>query len=323
MSYAKGTPHYNFPLTMGDDKRDWFDTNEPFAAVDAALNGAVEEVAVLDKDVTTLKSDMETAKTDIVGLKAYDTQNDVKVSALQTLTAQHTVDIENVRQDSEDMICAIEEGSATASYTHEIGSYFRYNDTLYITTVPINVGDTIVPDVNCSTTDIVTQLGNNSAITRLQTQVGDKDISSYGASVTDAIVNSNVKVLDGELYKRVNNTWSKYFETQEIDVSLGSNDYFTAETIKCRKYGNVVELYLYLKVAQNLDHSVHYQIPLEGLPSNNDITLPLTTRYAGFSSDSIVVVEGILHPASKFVQIEYSVDAIKNWSLQLHFSYIV
>ena len=266
MSYAKGTTHYNLPQTMGDDKRDWFDTNEPFAAVDAALNGAVEEVAVLDKDVTTLKSDMETAKTDIVGLKAYDTQNDVKVSALQTLTAQHTVDIENVRQDSEDMICAIEEGSATASYAHEIGSYFRYNDTLYITTVPINVGDTIVPDVNCSTTDIVTRLGNadevsklkskvdehTDEISRLDTQVGDKDISSYGASVTDAIANSNVKVLDGELYKLSDGTWSPYNESVIVDISPGSSDYFTATKYKLTKVGALYMIEIEFTLKQNV-----------------------------------------------------------------------
>ena len=266
MSYAKGTTHYNLPQTMGDDKRDWFDTNEPFAAVDAALNGAVEEVAVLDKDVTTLKSDMETAKTDIVGLKAYDTQNDVKVSALQTLTAQHTVDIENVRQDSEDMICAIEEGSATASYAHEIGSYFRYNDTLYITTVPINVGDTIVPDVNCSTTDIVTQLGDNSAITRLQTQVGDKDISNYGASVTDAIANSNVKVIDGDLYKLVNGAWSPMLEDLG-SVSIESNDYFTVKKGgKILKYGRIITFYFELQNTVVLSSDTWYTITLTNIP---------------------------------------------------------
>ena len=259
MSYAKGTTHYNLPQTMGDDKRDWFDTNEPFAAVDAALNGAVEEVAVLDKDVTTLKSDMETAKTDIVGLKAYDTQNDVKISALQTLTAQHTVDIENVRQDSEDMICAIEEGSATASYAHEIGSYFRYNDTLYITTVPINVGDTIVPDVNCSTTDIVTRLG------RLGTQLGDKDISSYGASVTDAIANSNVKVLDGELYKLSDGAWSKLYE--KIDISLDSNDYFIEEGSSCYRYGNIIFMHFSIKSVQALVNTTEYKISYTNLPA--------------------------------------------------------
>ena len=270
MSYAKGTTHYNLPQTMGDDKRDWFDTNEPFAAVDAALNGAVEEVAVLDKDVTTLKSDMETAKTDIVGLKAYDTQNDVKVSALQTLTAQHTVDIENVRQDSEDMICAIEEGSATASYAHEIGSYFRYNDTLYITTVPINVGDTIVPDVNCSTTDVVSRLGNADEISRLKTQVGDKDISSYGASVTDAIANSNVKVLDGELYKLSDGAWSKYFEATRVDISLGSSDYITSYSSPlCYVLNGVVFIMFHIKTANNLTKDTNYTVDIEGYVSSN------------------------------------------------------
>jgi ABC-type glycerol-3-phosphate transport system substrate-binding protein len=40
MSYANGTQFYNLPQTVGTDKRDWFDTNAAFAAIDAALHAA-------------------------------------------------------------------------------------------------------------------------------------------------------------------------------------------------------------------------------------------------------------------------------------------
>ena len=158
MSYTQGTTHYNLPQTLGDDKRDWFDTNQPFADVDAALYSAYEGVQTLDKDLTAVKSDLNTAQTDIASIKQYDAENTVKVSALETLTAQHTVDIEDVRNDAEDMICSVEEKTATAQYEHLTGAYFRYNDTLYVATTDISKGDTIVPNVNCRTTDVSSRI---------------------------------------------------------------------------------------------------------------------------------------------------------------------
>lgn len=57
------------------------------------------------------------------------------------------------------MICSVEEKTATAQYEHLTGAYFRYNDTLYVATTYISKGDTIVPNVNCRTTDVATSLG--------------------------------------------------------------------------------------------------------------------------------------------------------------------
>lgn len=239
MAYAKGTTHYNLPLTEGSDKRDWFDTNEPFNAVDSALHSAVEDTDTLKSEVSTLQSEMSEAQTDIKAIEAYDADNTVKVTGLQTLTTQHTVDIENVRQDTEDMICAVEEGSATAVYAHEVGDFFRYNDTLYVTTSSIAKGDTIVPDVNCRTTDIVTQLGGGdetlpervktlegkvenveTKASKSETLLGDTSITSYGATVTDAIANSNIKALDGDIYTLKDGAWSKKEESSVLPFNL-------------------------------------------------------------------------------------------------------
>lgn len=183
MSYEQGTTHYNLPQTLGDDKRDWFDTNKPFADVDAALYSAYEGVQTLTKDLSTVKADLVSAEKDIDDIQAHDTTVDVKVSALETLTSQHSVEIEDVRTDAEDMVCAVEETSATAKYAHEVGGFFRYNDTLYITTVKIGVGDTIVPNVNCKTTDVVTQLPSLEYLGSVSVGSNDhfayKDGSSY------------------------------------------------------------------------------------------------------------------------------------------------
>lgn len=165
MSYQNGTTHYNLPQTVGTDKRDWFDTNEAFADLDEAVYGAVQTGAVntqkieeaegtvgqlntrvgaVEDDVADVKVDVATAKEDIA------TQG-VALSGL-------TTEVRDNKTDLEDMITAYEETTATASISHNVGDYFRYNDVLYITTITIRVGDTIVPDVNCRSTNVMTRV---------------------------------------------------------------------------------------------------------------------------------------------------------------------
>lgn len=165
MSYQNGTTHYNLPQTVGTDKRDWFDTNEAFANLDSAVYGAVQTGAVntqkiedaetrvgqlntrvegVEGDVADIKVDVATAKEDIA------TQG----TALSGLTTE----VRDNKTDLEDMITAYEEATATASASHNVGDYFRYNNVLYITTITIRVGDTIVPDVNCRSTNVMTRV---------------------------------------------------------------------------------------------------------------------------------------------------------------------
>lgn len=165
MSYQNGTTHYNLPQTVGTDKRDWFDTNEAFANLDTAVHTAVQtgvinsqkieeaegtvgqlntRVEGVEGDVADIKVDVATAKEDIA------TQG----VALSGLTTQ----VRDNKTDLEDMITAYEEETATASASHNVGDYFRYNDVLYITTITIRVGDTIVPDVNCRSTNVMTRV---------------------------------------------------------------------------------------------------------------------------------------------------------------------
>lgn len=158
MSYANGTTHYNLPQTVGTDKRDWFDTNQAFEDIDAAIYGAVQSASESASAITTLTTRVSTNETNIADLQTSRTTDEGRISALETLTTQHTTDIAGVKTDLMDMIESTQEASATAAYAHAVGEYFIYNDTLYITTQAIAVGDTIVPNTNCDTRDVGTVL---------------------------------------------------------------------------------------------------------------------------------------------------------------------
>ena len=175
MSYTTGTTHYNLPQTVGTDKRDWADTNQAFQDIDAAIYGAVQDVAQAASDVDALEARMDTAEQnistntgDIAGL---DTRMTTAEGAITSMSGQIT----DIRQDLEDMICAYNEASATSTHAYEIGDYFIYNDVLYKATQAIAIGDTIVPDTNCATTNVTTELlatvDLSGDVTQLQTDV--------------------------------------------------------------------------------------------------------------------------------------------------------
>lgn len=159
MSYANGTTHYNLPQTVGSDKRDWFDTNEAFANIDADLHTAKE---TCESNASAL-----TALTTRVGdLEEHDVTTDDALTALtQRVSANEqsistlVTQLADLRQDYKDSICAYDEGTGSAStHAYSSGDFFWYNDTLYKATAAIAVGDTLVPNTNCATTTIAEEL---------------------------------------------------------------------------------------------------------------------------------------------------------------------
>lgn len=158
MAYVTGTTHYNLPQTVGTDKRDWADTNQAFADVDAALYGAVDDVAAAATEITALKGRMDTAETNI-GQNTSDIAGlDTRLTTAEGAITSQQSQITDTRQDLEDMICAYNEATATSTHAYEIGDYFIYNDVLYRAIQAIAIGDTIVPDTNCTTTNVTTEL---------------------------------------------------------------------------------------------------------------------------------------------------------------------
>ena len=159
MSYANGTQFYNLPQTVGTDKRDWFDTNSPFAAIDAALHSAVTGQASDAEAIATINGKLADDEADIAALQTKGNTHDSQIAALQTTVNTQASQIADVRQDAEDMITANNEGAAaTSTRVYAIGDYFIYNDVLYKATAAIAVGDTIVPNTNCEATNVDTEI---------------------------------------------------------------------------------------------------------------------------------------------------------------------
>lgn len=190
--YAHGTTHYNLPLTSGEDTRDWFDTNQAFEDVDSALWAAKQDAEGAKEDLTSVKEDVASLQTEAAAEKTRVDTVISDVSALSTVVIQQGTDIGDVKQDLEDMICPTQESSATASVEHAQGSYFIYNDTLYVADELIAVGDLIVPDTNCHTTSVVDNLGGGGT----GSEIDDNSIS-------------------------LNKTWSSYKINQRTDVKIG------------------------------------------------------------------------------------------------------
>lgn len=168
MSYATGTTHYNLPQTVGTDKRDWTDTNEAFSAVDTALYGAVQDAETATIGIQTLY----TAVDNINGKLATDEGNistlSGKVSTLESTVSGHTSAIADVRSDLQDNIESRKEASATSTHAYSIGDTFYYNDVLYKATANIGVGDTIVPNTNCTGITVMSEIQSQTVPTAAQ-----------------------------------------------------------------------------------------------------------------------------------------------------------
>ena len=131
MSYEHGTQHYNLPQTQGSDTRDWFDTNEAFTDIDAAIWAAKETAEAASGDLTQVEADIVNLQGKDVELEADITDLKGRTETLERSASRTAERVEEVNQDLKDGICAVEEASATAAYQHLTGTFFWYNDTLY------------------------------------------------------------------------------------------------------------------------------------------------------------------------------------------------
>ena len=194
MSYATGTTHYNLPQTVGTDKRDWTDTNEAFSAVDTALYGAVQDAETATSGIQTLNTAVDT----INGKLATDEGNistlSGKVSTLEGTVAGHTSAIADVRSDLQDNIESHKEASATSTHAYSVGDTFYYNDILYKATANIGVGDTIVPNTNCTGITVMSEIQNQTAPTAAQVSYDNTSSGLTADDVQEAIDEINGKI---------------------------------------------------------------------------------------------------------------------------------
>ena len=142
MSYEHGTTHYNLPLTEGSDKRDWFDTNQAFTDIDAAIYSASEaasaasaDVAVITSDLSALTTRVTDAEADIDNLEAtQSTQGEQMI-----LLANEVSTIETRTGNKFNSVAVKDAYSPTSTYS--VGDYVTYDGNLYQCDVAITTGE--------------------------------------------------------------------------------------------------------------------------------------------------------------------------------------
>lgn len=255
MSYENGTEHYNLALTVGTDKRDWFDENSAKEAVDADLYAAKTASDNNSTAIASLTTRVGDAETNISNLQTANSERVAEISALQTATTNLNTEVTDVRRDSEDMITAYNEASATSTHAYSVGDYFIYNDVLYKATDSIAIGDTIVPDTNCTTTNVTTEISEIN--TALSGMIND---ASTATDVTWSANKINTELL-GKLATSV-----LTMDGTNLDIAFADNK---------------------LKITYKLTSTVWILIQLSGAPATDGYKMAFySTHDAGSTWDS-------------------------------------
>lgn len=185
MSSTSTTQYYGLTQYVGSDKPSFLDNNEAFAAVDAALHGAVTDVASQGETISGLSSAVGTLGETVTGLSNDLNTEKGKIVALQNKEELQDAAIAGVKTAALDMICAYTEASATSTHAYAIGDYFRYQDVLYQATSAIEIGDTIVPNVNCSATNVTEEI--DKVLADIPTTAADVPLAAITGMTADDV----------------------------------------------------------------------------------------------------------------------------------------
>ena len=212
MSYTNETTHNSIPLPLGTDKTTFMDYNESMETLDTVVFGAVGDAATAVSDAADAKTAAQSATSDVATLTASLATTDATVASQGTAITNLGNKINDVDSDLSDAICSVVEATATAAYAHAVGEYFWYNDTLYKTTQTIAVGDTIVPNTNCETVTVTTELlGVIGRVATLEKSAfgGVVDIKStvpYTATSDGYFLFNNKQSTSGSCQLKINDT---------------------------------------------------------------------------------------------------------------------
>lgn len=158
MSSTTTTQFYGLTQYIGTDKPDFSDNNTAFRNVDADLHQVVQDSQGFSSDIAGLTQAVGDLNTDLTNLSGDLDGEKAKITALQNKELSQDGEIERVERNAQDMITAYNEASATSTHAYSVGDYFIYNNVLYQATAAIAVGATIVPDTNCTTTNVTSEL---------------------------------------------------------------------------------------------------------------------------------------------------------------------
>ena len=190
MSSTTTTQYYGLTQYIGTDKPDFADNNTAFRNVDADLHQVVQDSQGFTSDIADLTERVGNLDTDLTNLSGDLDGEKAKITALQNKELSQDTEISRVKRNAQDMITAYNEASATSTHAYAVGDYFIYNNVLYQATAAIAVGATIVPDTNCTTTNVTSEL------IQLNTSLANKQniLNNYKALgvIENAVVGSNV-----------------------------------------------------------------------------------------------------------------------------------
>lgn len=158
MSSAATTQFYGLTQYTVNDKPDFADNNQAFRNVDADLHQVVQDSQGFASDIEDLTERVGNLDTDLTNLSNDLDGEKAKITALQNKELSQDTEISRVERNAQDMITAYNEASATSTHAYAVGDYFIYNNVLYRATAAIAVGATIVPDTNCTTTNVSSEL---------------------------------------------------------------------------------------------------------------------------------------------------------------------
>lgn len=158
MSSTTTTQYYGLTQYIGTDKPDFADNNQAFRNVDADLHQVVQDSQGFTSDIADLTERVGNLNTNLTNLSEDLDGEKAKITALQNKELSQDTEISRVERNAQDMITAYNEASATSTHAYAVGDYFIYNNVLYQATAAIAVGATIVPDTNCTTTNVASEL---------------------------------------------------------------------------------------------------------------------------------------------------------------------
>lgn len=156
--YTNETTHFGIPLPLGSDLTTPMDYNTAAEAVDEALFDAQSDASTANENAASAVETANAVSEALDTLSATVGGHTSQISALGARMTNAENNIDDVRSDLEDMIVAFNEPTATSTHAYAIGDYFIYNDVLYKATAAITVGETIVPNTNCSATNVMTEV---------------------------------------------------------------------------------------------------------------------------------------------------------------------
>ena len=202
MSSTTTTQFYGLTQYIGTDKPDFADNNTAFRNVDADLHQVVQDSQGFTSDIADLTERVGNLDTDLTNLSGDLDGEKAKITALQNKELSQDTEISRVERNAQDMITAYNEASATSTHAYAVGDYFIYNNVLYQATAAIAVGATIVPDTNCTTTNVTSeliQLNNDLADKTAPVVISPTWISGLNISNGEAYRVGNILILNFQL----------------------------------------------------------------------------------------------------------------------------